>query len=78
MRRAVWSVLSVAAWVLLAACGATAGPERGVTISDVWDRAEALDGRTVTVSADVEPDLYDTFGADPYLVASTVEPLPPS
>ena len=51
--------LAVAA--LLAGCGSdTAGPEAGVTVAEVQDRAADLEGRTVTLIATVNEAITET------------------
>ncbi len=46
-------VALVAVWVVLAALDDSAGPERGVTLEQVADEPDELEGRSVTVSGEL-------------------------
>ena len=46
-------VVAVAAWIVLAALDDSAGPERGVTLEQVADEPDELEGRSVTVSGEL-------------------------
>lgn len=46
-------VLLVAVWIVLAVLDDSAGPERGVTLEQVADEPDELEGRSVTVSGEL-------------------------
>jgi hypothetical protein len=52
--RALPAALTGAVALLLTACGGTSGPETGVSVQDVWENAEELNGQQVTVSAELQ------------------------
>jgi hypothetical protein len=90
LRRTAIGIAAASAFLVGACGGETSGPDTGVSVQDVWADPAGLDGRQVTVSADVQQIVnewaftmsgVDDTGVDPLLVvhsgAAEVQPGAP-